>query len=88
MDLLSETVLQAEDHQNGCAQQPQNDYRTYQIMLDIVVQYNAHVQWDWAEYGGSNIVGWTNEIMISIVIYNSYDKKYMDIYQIYRVQFR
>ena len=54
-------------------------------MLDIVVEYIVHVQWDWAEYGGSNIVGWTNEIMISIVIYNSYDKKYMDIYQIYRV---
>ena len=29
MDKLSEAVLQAEDHQNGCSQQPHNDYKTY-----------------------------------------------------------
>ena len=45
-------------------------------MLDLVVENIVYVQW--AEYARSFKIGWTNEIMILMRIFNSFDMKYRE----------
>ena len=45
-------------------------------MLDLVVEYIVYVQWE--EYAWSFKIGWTNEIMILMWMYNSFAMKYRE----------